>query len=112
MKNPNLLAGVIGGVLFAVVACGKPATEANGDKEKACEMAKDLVRLCYDNSSPEVACSQLTGQVRTGFSKYTSDDEMLDGLAKLCGTACDARKDGRTWSDLNQRVDCDQIARR
>jgi len=98
------------GSMFIAACSDKPAEDASASKAKTCEIMKDLFRTCYDQSSPNVSCAQLSLGVREEFFKNTNDSALVESLAKLCDTACDARKAGSSWSEMNARLDCSQIA--
>jgi hypothetical protein len=95
--------------MFIAACSDKPAEDASASKAKSCELMKDLFRACYDQSSPSVSCAQLSLGVREEFFKKINDSALVESLARLCDTACDARKAGSPWSDMNARLDCSQI---
>ena len=97
------------GICLLLPGCGSASSEARSPRMQACEIAREVFRLCYDLSSPDVACEQIRVEMVNTFSRAGQGTAVQDNAGELCSRACDARKDGVGWLTVSQRLDCNKM---
>jgi len=108
------------GIILALellVGCGShaagaeaPATAASTTSDplysdaSACEAVKDIVRVCYDNSSPDMSCADVYAVALTASFALDLPPSQQATVAELCTRSCDMRKSGVAWSSITSNL--------
>jgi hypothetical protein len=72
----------------------------------AFESVKDVVRTCYDNAAPDVSCDSMRDVAVLAGLQIDLKPSQQVAVAELCGRSCDARKQGVSWYEMNQQLQC------